>query len=103
MGKVSYPPSPWVVRENKNPVRFTVDDANGKAITTICVMDQPKATWEVSARLIAAIPELLEALKFSLAELVQYDVANTPGGAMEKAREKAIKLAEKAIAKAEGK
>lgn len=57
---------------------------------------------EANARLIAAAPEILEALKFSLAEWYQYDSANKRGGPMERARRQAIKMAEAAIAKAEG-
>lgn len=53
--------------------------------------------------LMAAAPELLEALKFSLSEWVQYDGANDPKGPTEKARIKAMRMAKAAIAKAEGK
>ena len=55
------------------------------------------------AKLIAAAPDLLKALKFCLAELGQYDNANTPGGDMERFRLKAIAMAEKAIRKSERK
>lgn len=55
-----------------------------------------------NACLISAAPDLLKALKFSLGEWYQYDVANSEDGASERARKKAIKLAENAIDKAEG-
>lgn len=62
------------------------------------------ATWEPEgvARLFSAAPDLLEALRFSLTEWGQYDSANIAGGPMERNRKKAIRLAQAAIKKAEG-
>lgn len=111
-------PGPWLVEEDETGDQsglecvVVVDKSENYHIST-CQFDgidghsnggnPDYETAKANASLIAAAPELLKALKFCVGEFYQYDDANDPDGATEKARIKAIKLAEKAIAKAEGK
>lgn len=64
--------------------------------------DNDILSGEQYRRLFEAAPDLLKALKFCEAELYQYLGANESGTGMEKARLKGIRLAQSAIAKAEG-
>lgn len=61
-----------------------------------------RSTLLKEARLAAAAPELLEALKLCSYELAQNESANEPGELMDKALKTALKSAHAAIDKAEG-
>lgn len=100
--KLKHTPGPWYVKELKAPAALHVYAEEG-GMTGISIVDKkPTARDVANARLVAAAPELLAALKFSLMEWEQYALANEPGSATEKARVKAMRLATAAIAKAEG-
>lgn len=98
--KTKHTPGPWWVDGQKimqgGDVPNVARDCVGQVFPVV------RGNSEANARLIAAAPELLKALKVSLSEWAQYDVANVPGGTMELARKRVIRLAKQAIAKAEG-
>lgn len=92
-----YTPGPWHVaeRDDDGDVLYTVE-ADNLPVAYI----YRKAEREANARLIAAAPEMLEALK----ELTAWDLENLPGEVSLgfSGIEKDIALAKAAIAKATG-
>lgn len=85
---MKHTPGPW------KAVGLTIGHLSG--VVTI-------AKTEKDAHLIAAAPDLLEALKLCLSELSRYDYSNDEKSPTEQMRQNAMYLAQKSIAKAEGK
>jgi len=91
-GRMSYAPSPWRIA-GRFDADATVSIVYGEGGWTICTLEPPIEVWQpdeiANARLIAAAPELLEALKTLLIEIKSTGDLNTYN-------------ASRAIAKAEG-
>lgn len=99
-------PGPWTVQRidiDCGIIQWAIELPDMRVIAHTGA-DVSVAQDKANARLIAAAPEMLQALKEIVFEFeCQYDTANEPEGVMEKARLKVIKQCKKAIAKAEGK
>lgn len=100
-----FTPGPWKVTHNgyaNAPYLIHHVESGTDVAEVYCDESPDQPTQTANARLIAAAPEMLDALIFCMQELRQYDNANSPDGPMEEARLFAIKIAKEAIKKAGG-
>lgn len=100
--ETSYTPGPWKTQTHIPLDRLEIQDAGGRRIAVRAMDFQMSAkTHDANARLIAAAPELLAALK-----RLRDDVQTAHVGADERCKDCAVcwslELADAAIAKAEG-
>lgn len=65
--KTNHTPAPWQIHEDESQLIVTTD-----GYSTIAEVFEKRPGWKANARLIAAAPELLEALKVAL-----YDITLT--------------------------
>jgi len=100
-------PGPWTVTQNFRGMAGVWPDSPGTN-KPICMLAHdpdgpskgPFENWQANANLIAAAPELLEALVEAV-ELIEFHMGSTHSETDED-EELVVKMAESAIAKAEG-
>jgi hypothetical protein len=107
---IKHTPGPWFVIVEESSFHVCQSPFEG-AVLEVAIVDPVEDVdgvvqislerAEANARLVAAAPKMLEALKACLAELIQNETANEPGSLMDRELKQAVRLAQNAIAKAE--
>lgn len=99
MTQPNHTPSPWTYGRSKESFGFKIKDRFGKAIAAISgTVKRSDEECEANARLIAAAPELLEALKRNL-----WHKETCGGACVKRGQPECVNcLSHRAIAKAEG-
>jgi hypothetical protein len=96
--EMSRTPGPWRVETDE----FDIVASDGELLATIFPMSQGKGDAEANARLIAAAPDLLEALKIAHATIYALAKIHDPAWQIYVNRAPEMLQIEAAIAKAEG-
>jgi hypothetical protein len=100
--KPNYSPGPWLVKGNGASPRVPCAiEGEGWTIAELYWNEHMDGDTEVNARLMAAAPELYEALKLALRQLRSWHISTKPASKVDVRVQEAIDLAEAAIRKVE--